>query len=149
MADPFKRVRPRPFDLGQRVDTLDGIRVGNTYYFTDFSTPYIKLRLTHVEPANPDGSVFIRGVPTEVTGIRFDHFLGVYPGNPNAYPQLFLVNPKPIQRSVGEVFTKKTTLSSKPGSGPANIVRSYLGVQPVSGGKKKRSKKTRKYKRRV
>lgn len=128
-----------PIDLGAEVVQPADIRVGNTYYFRDSITPYTKLRLTRIFPF--DGfSMNIVGI----TEAGQTYQVGVYPGNPNWMSKLYFINPKALQREVGKLFTLKTPISSKPGKGPANIVRSFLGVQPTSGGRKKRTINTRK-----
>ena len=50
-------------------------------------------------------------------------------GQPSFFQQFYDINPKPVQRAIGEIFTLKTPLSSAPGT-PANLVRKFVGVQP-------------------
>jgi hypothetical protein len=118
-----------PFDLGARVSPFE-LQVGKTYYYrnTSLSNVYEKKVLFEIR-TNPGGPrmAFLRndngGGPVFSVPIIYSD------GQPSCFHEFYDINPKPVQRAIGEIFTLKTPLSSAPGT-PANLVRKFLGVQP-------------------
>ena len=134
----------KPYDLGSEVMRASDIEVGKSYYFRDFSRPYTKARVTSVYPGAQDTEILV--------GVVFEdgsqQGIGIMPGNPRWMSKAYFVSPKPTQKAIGEIFVKKTPISSKPGVGPANIVRSFLNVQHTKKTRKHRKhRKTRRSKR--
>jgi len=136
----------KPFDLGEEVMRASDIEIGKSYYFRSFGMPYTKARVDSVHPAGYDTGLNV--------WVTFENGpqqgIGIDPGNPRWLSKAYFVNPKPLQRAIGEIFVKKTNLSSKFGTGPANVVRSFLNVQPVkkaaataAAKRKERRRKTR------
>ena len=118
-----------PFDLGARVSPFE-LQVGKTYYYrnTSLSNVYEKKVLVEIR-TNPGGPTmaFLRndnGGPVFSVPIIYSD------GQPSFFHEFYDINPKPVQRAIGEIFTLKTPLSSAPGT-PANLVRKFLGVQPL------------------
>ena len=118
-----------PFDLGARVSSTT-LQVGKTYYYrnTSLSNAYEKKVLVEIR-TNP-------GYPT-MAFLRNDNGGRVFSvpiiysdGQPSFFHEFYDINPKPVQRAIGEVFVRKTpSISSGPGT-VANLVRQYVGVQP-------------------
>jgi len=133
----------KPFDLGQEVLRAADIEVGKSYYFRSFSLPYTKARVTGLHPGyNNNLMVDIVFENGSRQGI------GIYPGNPNWLSKAYFVNPKPLQKAIGEIFVKKTNISTGFGTGPANVVRSFLNVQPTKKNMTKKRKERRRKTRR-
>jgi hypothetical protein len=110
----------RPNDLGKRAIPAE-LEIGKKYYYRTFG-PYMKLTITR-KRYGPNGYMWVDGVyenGTEVGPLGIDRI---------DYNKFYHLNPKPMQRAIGEIFTLKTPLSSTLG-GPANIVRKFLDVQP-------------------
>jgi hypothetical protein len=146
-----------PSDRGQEVmDVMTGLVPGETYYYYFGDRPevetrstgqqaYQKLRVTRVARMSQHEYI-VHGIDEE--------------GKPRMKPwrsdrdylnHFFRIDPRPVQRSVGELFaTKLPGLSSAPGTGPANTVRKMLGVQPrpsATGGGRRRSRRHHKKRR--
>ena len=132
----------KPYDLGPEVMRAEDIEVGRYYYFRDFSMPYTKMYIETIHP-------MIGNIHNALQlGLRNEsgRYVGItiQPGNPNFLSRAYFVNPKPTQKAIGEIFMNKMpTISSKPGVGPANIVRSYLNVQPKTKTRKTKARKAK------
>jgi hypothetical protein len=118
-----------PFDLGARVSPTV-LQVGKTYCYrnTSLFNAYEKKVLVEIR-TNPGGPTmaFLRndnGGPVFSVPIIYSD------GQPSFFHEFYDINPKPVQRAIGEVFVRKTpSISSGPGT-VANLVRQYVGVQP-------------------
>jgi len=111
----------RPNDLGERAIPAE-LEIGKKYYYRTFG-PYAKLTITRIR-YGPNGYMWVDGVyenGTEKGPLGIDR---------TDYNKFYHINPKPVQRAIGEVFVRKTpSISSGPGT-VVNLVRQYVGVQP-------------------
>jgi len=139
-----------PSDRGQEVtNVMTGLIPGETYYYYFGDRPemethstglqaYQKLRVTRVVDMKAHGYV-VHGYDEEGK-LRMKSW---WP-NRDVRNHFFRIDPRPVQRSVGELFAMKLPgISSAPGAGPANTVRKMLGVQPppsATGGGRRRSR---------
>jgi hypothetical protein len=111
----------RPNDLGERAIPAE-LEIGKKYYYRTFG-PYAKLTITRIR-YGPNGYMWVDGVYENGTE---KGPLGI---GRTDYNKFYHINPKPVQRAIGEVFVRKTpSISSGPGT-PANLVRKFLDVQP-------------------
>ena len=111
----------RTDDLGERAIPAE-LEIGKKYYYRTFG-PYMKLTITRIQ-IGPTGYMWVDGIYENGNEVGP---LGIDTTN---YNKFYHINPKPVQRAIGEIFTLKTPLSSAPGKGPANLVRKFLDVQP-------------------
>ncbi len=127
-----------PSDRGQEVmDVMTGLVPGETYYyyFGDRSEretrytglqAYQKLRVDKVVDMKTHG-YYVHGFDEE--GKKR---IATWWPTRDIRNHFFRIDPRPVQRAVGELFAIKLPgLSSAPGAGPANTVRKMLGVQPA------------------
>ena len=150
-----------PVDKGPPVMDITDVKPGEYFYIYNPPYPpqpnprplYEKFQVESVEEEpvrswDPWNRGWIVNGSSDVGRIR----QRIHPGN-RMVQAIYFVNPKPMQRAVGEVFTRKTNISSKPGrGGPPQIVREFLGVDPkkkkTGGTRKNRSRKIRRNRRR-
>jgi hypothetical protein len=111
----------RPNDLGERVIPAE-LEIGKKYYYKTYEG-YIKLTITHTRYlANGEISV--------TSMLENGNIAGPVSLAPTVFNHFYQINPKPMQRVIGEVFVRKTpSISSGPGTA-ANLVRKFLDVQP-------------------
>ena len=111
----------RPNDLGKRAIPAE-LEIGKKYYYKTYEG-YIKLTITHTRYlANGEISV--------TSMLENGNIAGPVSLAPTVFNHFYQINPKPMQRVIGEVFVRKTpSISSGPGTA-VNLVRQYLGVQP-------------------
>lgn len=145
-----------PVDLGPAVLDIKDVKPGDYFYIYNPPYPpqpnprplYEKFQVESVEEEpvrvwDPFNRGWIVNGTSDVGPIR----QRIHPGN-RMVQAIYFVNPKPMQKAVGEVFTRLTNISSKPGrGGPPQVVRKFLGVDPkISGGRRTRNR-SRKMKR--
>jgi hypothetical protein len=111
----------RPNDLGERVIPAE-LEIGKKYYYKTYEG-YIKLTITHTRYlANGEISV--------TSMLENGNIAGPVSLAPTVFNHFYQINPKPMQRVIGEVFVRKTpSISSAPGTA-VNLVRKFLDVQP-------------------
>jgi hypothetical protein len=111
----------RPNDLGERVIPAE-LEIGKKYYYKTYEG-YIKLTITHTRYlANGEISV--------TSMLENGNIAGPVSLAPTVFNHFYQINPKPMQRVIGEVFVRKTpSISSGPGTA-VNLVRKFLNVQP-------------------
>jgi len=83
-------------------------------------------------PANPEENALTEYVP-EILEILHQHIINVgrkTRRNNNARRFAEIRNKERIGQDVARVYEEKTNRSAKPGTGPANIIRKFLGAQP-------------------
>jgi hypothetical protein len=127
----------RPNDLGERVIPAE-LEIGKKYYYKTYG-PYIKLTITRTRYlANGEISV--------TSMLENGNIAGPVSLAPTVFNHFYQINPKPMQRVIGEVFVRKTpSISSGPGTA-VNLVRKFLDVQPpkVPAVAEERSRRNRK-----
>jgi hypothetical protein len=138
----------RPVDLGEEVSTIADLVVGQTYYYYFGKPLAIETRTGELQQFRKltvlriiSGNIVVGtddtgklSMPTWNAGEVRNHF--------------FRIDPTSSQRAIGELLTMKLpSLSTAPGTGPANIVRGFVGVQPPprasGGGRKRRTRRRR------
>jgi len=83
-------------------------------------------------PANPEENALAEYVP-DILEILHQHIINVgrkTRRNNNARRFAEIRNKERIGQDVARVYEEKTNRSAKPGTGPANIIRKFLGAQP-------------------
>jgi hypothetical protein len=140
-----------PVDLGPPVLDIAVVKPGEYFYIYNPPYPpppnprplYEKFKVETVQQAEfRSWAPWIRG--WIVNGISEDGDritdLRIDPGN-RMVQAIYSVNPKPMQKAVGEVLTRMTNMSTNPNrGGPPQIIRQFLGVEPKthSGGTRKK-----------
>jgi hypothetical protein len=139
-----------PFDRGQEI-AASNLVPGQTYYYYFGNPPavetrstglqaYQTLRVSHVV-TNNEIDYFVRGV--DMSGKEL-----IKPWSSNKDPRnhFFVIDPRPVQRAIGEIVATKLGISSAPGYGPANTIRKMVGVQPppvTRGGRRRTYRRLR------
>ena len=136
-----------PNDLGPEVQPRDLV-VSGTYYVRRFSE-YKKVRVSRIRLAGPTpNDLFIMCIQTNGATPVY----GVGPTrDPDTMTKFYVVydvySPQhELEMRVG--FTKSTGTSGARGTGPANIINSFLSSKKSTPRRRKRSRKTRTAKRR-
>jgi hypothetical protein len=151
-----------PVDLGPPVTDIAVVKPGEYFYIynppypppPDWMKPrplYEKFKVETVKKAEVRSwAPWIRGWIVNGISEGGDRImdLRIDPGN-QMVSAIYSVNPKPMQKAVGEVLTRMTNMSTNPNrGGPPQIIRQFLGVEPKapSGGRRTKNRRNRRRK---
>jgi len=134
----------KPYDLGPQIDP-NNLQEGTTYYLKSPIDNYNKITIINIYGRD---DIYLEIQVIDEKGKT--RFLTINVTERTNYRQdtnkFYIISDiKSKQKSLGEIFTLKTPISSQPGHGPANNIRRFLNIQPTKKGGKTKKRSRRKH----
>jgi hypothetical protein len=109
-----------PFDLGKEV-AASNLKIGSTYYHMSPIVPYHKVTIERVDTHVPTNYYHVVTNEGNVYGVRLNNPINKF---------YLIIDPEHVRKIILQVAQTKTPyMSARPGRGPYNKVREFLGVQ--------------------